>query len=198
MDVIEQRVQEMLPLVLHIAKRLFPAQGKDTRVHRAGGWEEVLQEGRLALLRAARNFDVSRGIKFITYAHASIWRTLRRFVYYAPGLLRVKRSTKRLQSAYWEEYRKLPRIFCPSSLERAGSLDSSWQREREAVEEFEELHLLLKRLPETWRELLHRHYWEGCSLRSLAEQEGVSHQALRHRREKALYRLLSLYQKRGQ
>jgi len=51
--------------------------------------EELVQVARMGILEAARNFDESRGTKFITHAYNSAWHSLSRYLRKNPGLVRV-------------------------------------------------------------------------------------------------------------
>ncbi len=61
-------------LVAWVVKQHFP------HVLGTDAYDDVLQEGAVALLRAAEYFDPSRGVKFSTYATRAIWGQVARFL----------------------------------------------------------------------------------------------------------------------
>lgn len=68
---VDRLVREHEPLVRRIAARVIaPWVGRADR-------EDVLQDGRIGLWRAARLFDPSRGLQFSTYAWKAIERCMR-------------------------------------------------------------------------------------------------------------------------
>lgn len=83
----EQRFNENIKLVHYCMKNLtYPAMYQ----------EDVRQEGMLALWRAAKSFDESRGFAFSTYAVPWIRGCMKRFI-------RDNCSTIRISRAMWED-----------------------------------------------------------------------------------------------
>lgn len=65
-----------------------------TNVAAAHELEELVQVARMGILEAARNFDESRGTKFITHAYNSAWHSLSRYLRKNPGLVRVTNTER--------------------------------------------------------------------------------------------------------
>lgn len=70
MQTLEQNVlvENNLKLVYHIAFKFFPRGAQDRRVRFFGTWDDVIQEGNVALMRASRDFDPNYGTQFSTFA----------------------------------------------------------------------------------------------------------------------------------
>lgn len=64
------------------------ARGYHPKVSAAYEMEELVQQARMGILEAARSFDESRGVKFITHAYNSAWHSVSRYIRKNPGLLR--------------------------------------------------------------------------------------------------------------
>jgi RNA polymerase sigma factor (sigma-70 family) len=72
--------------------------------------EDLVQEGCLALLRAAEKFDLSRGIRFSTYATTAVWHAMQRTVHDKSRLVR-------LPSAVYRKYHVVKRVANQFTLE---------------------------------------------------------------------------------
>ena len=80
-------VMRHLGLVRSIIRRIWDGRG----IHPAGTWEDFVQEGALALVRAADSFDESReGADPVGYAWGVVYRTLMRYA--LGGVVSVKSS----------------------------------------------------------------------------------------------------------
>lgn len=96
----DELVKANLRLVVHIASLLYRGKGGETS---GVGLADLIQEGCLALIRAAERFDVKKCEKFAPYAFRAVWSRCRR-AYVPVGCIvsipeRLKeavRTTKRL------------------------------------------------------------------------------------------------------
>lgn len=92
-DAEELLISENLPLVRSIAFR-FRGRGCED--------EDLLQIGTMGLLRAARSFDISRGVVFSTYAVPLIIGEIKRFLR-DDGMIKVGRTRKQLGIRLFKE-----------------------------------------------------------------------------------------------
>ncbi|WP_419877692.1 sigma-70 family RNA polymerase sigma factor [Brevibacillus centrosporus] len=77
---VDALVRNTLPFVHHILKKYYPPAGYD--------YEDLYQVGCIGLVKAAKKFDPSFGIKFTTYAGHFIENELRR-------MIRTQKAVKR-------------------------------------------------------------------------------------------------------
>jgi len=75
-------------LAYNLARKYYP------NVSASHELEELVQVARMGILEAARNFDESRGVKFITHAYNSAWHSLSRYLRKNPGLVRVTNTER--------------------------------------------------------------------------------------------------------
>lgn len=71
----DELVKANLRLVVHIASLLYRGKGEETS---GMGLADLIQEGCLALIRAAERFDVKKSEKFAPYAFRAVWSRCRR------------------------------------------------------------------------------------------------------------------------
>jgi RNA polymerase sigma factor (sigma-70 family) len=178
-------------LVYLIANKLFPRQNRDPRVRQAGGWDEVIAEGQLLLVRAARHYQPERGWQFSTYACHCLWHGLSRFVSRHGSFLHVPRSGRESHAAFLDRLRQLPSLLRLSQLERP---DTLWAPATEpdpaAVvqqrDQFQRLWQAVQELPPHLRRVIERRYWGEQNYRQQAAQDGVRPQAIQQRHGTAL------------
>lgn len=70
-------------LAYRLARKYYP------KVAASHELEELVQVARMGILEAARNYDESRGAKFITHAYNTAWQAITRYLRKNPGLIRV-------------------------------------------------------------------------------------------------------------
>lgn len=78
--VLEQVLTEFKPLVVSISRKYFLVGGE---------FEDLLQEGMIGLYKAAMTFEVSRNVKFITFATLCITRQIQTAIKKATRLKNV-------------------------------------------------------------------------------------------------------------
>lgn len=131
-------------------------------------YEDLLQEGRLALWRAVNGFDVERGVSFSTYA----WPIIERVVWRA---VKVE-----------ERQRKAPPLAWPEAPDPEMAGMAAWQSEcvGEALKE------ALTHLAPRARQIIIEAYGleeaAPCSLAAVGRRYGVSREAVRQWRNDAL------------
>lgn len=81
-------------LVHHIAIRLL----KVPNIKQKASHDDLVQEGCIALIRAAERFDANRGVKFITYAYRAIQRQMWAFANRHSGVIHVPDSAYTLEA----------------------------------------------------------------------------------------------------
>lgn len=116
--------------------------------------QDLIQEGRLALLRAAETFDASRGVPLIGYAWRFISSAMLRFVNCELSE-RVSRSDEGLVALIAGDG--------PSPEDEAGD-----------AEMIDCLHEAMQDLTEEDRKILSLFYFQGKGLKPIAEELGVS------------------------
>ena len=89
----EDLVQANLKFVVHIATRFQ---------HRGLPLEDLISEGNIGLLEAVRQFDPSRGVRFITYAVFWIRRAILRAIAEHAPAVRVPENQRRLARGFRE------------------------------------------------------------------------------------------------
>lgn len=188
-------------LPAHIA-RIMERRGKLGRL----SLEEARSAGNLALVRAARRWDQTRGVTFGSYAYKSIWLTIaderlganvvRVPLHYfrpgdqaagtsprgpGPGRPRVNRTMRR--QALRAARCGMPESFDP--LDRRPSPRLSL-----------ELRQALAQLPVRQRLTLHWHYLAGFTFREIAERRGCTKQAVCEQAQEGLRTLRLLLKER--
>lgn len=76
------------PLAYNLARKYY------AKVAASHELEELVQVARMGIIEAARSFDESRGVKFITHAYNSAWHSLSRYLRKNPGLVRVTNAER--------------------------------------------------------------------------------------------------------
>jgi RNA polymerase primary sigma factor len=129
-------------------------------------YQDLVQEGRIAMWRSILNYDPERGYAFSTYAWAAIYHRLWAYV----GM--AEQSQEYVEVEEW--------------LETPGQAEAAWQEQQVQRSLREELECL----PERLRKLIVVHYGlDGTGGRSLAEigrEWGLSRERVRQLRNNAL------------
>ena len=76
-------VEGFMPMIRGIASGMQP------RAVGAVGVEDLIQEGCIAVLHAAKLYDASRGVKFITYAYKCAWGGMKRYWQFRSGSIHL-------------------------------------------------------------------------------------------------------------
>jgi RNA polymerase sigma factor for flagellar operon FliA len=186
-----------LPLVHHVAQNLFPEGDRHHQVRRAGGYDEIISCGLLALVRAARTFNPRRGYQFSTYAYKAVARAMVEQVRYHWRTVRIRHGGSESYEDYLAKVDRVPPVLSIYGVDRDESqhpLDKSPDPSTcaEASETSQWLRAAFARLPAKLARTLRGRYWHGLSLQQLAEQEGITSEAVRKRQQQA-ERLLRSY-----
>lgn len=162
------------------------AQHRDLITARAHVWQQrnpavdlddLIQEGRLGLLRAAERFDAARGAKFIRVAKLWIEARMRRWC-----------AKNRTCVTLPDFYRGGAFIFSHSLDVTPPDHDEAPINRLAASEPApdltEDLAAALDRLTARKRHILRRCYFDGASVKQVAAELGISHQAVTlHKRD---------------
>ena len=193
--------------LVHLCARRFLGRGME--------YDDLFQAGCVGLIKAAENFDTSRGVKFSTYAVPVILGEVRR-LFRAGGALRVSRGLRDLGRRAAEEAGRLrqetgksPSVVqiaqrlgvspekaalalgvsqAPMSLtdqEEGGELDIPVEAPEERMTERLTLYQILRTLEERDRKLIQYRYFQGKTQTETAALLGMT-QVQVSRREKKL------------
>lgn len=172
-----------LPLVPHIARRVFPSGYADPNVRAVGTWDDLISEGNMALCKAAQHFDPARGFRFTTYAYRCIYLALLKHVLNYTGLIRGPKRQRFDEASYQQMRRLTPRVTLhPERLAEALA--------PQPLEDLpSEIERILPALPPEESSLLYAYYWEGQTYAQIGRRWGVSRQAIGLRLRKLLAKL---------
>lgn len=193
--------------LVHLCARRFLGRGME--------YDDLFQAGCVGLIKAAENFDASRGVKFSTYAVPVILGEVRR-LFRDGGALRVSRGLRDLGRRAAEEAGRLrqetgksPSVVqiaqrlgvspekaalalgvsqAPMSLtdqEEGGELDIPVEAPEERMTERLTLYQILRTLEERDRQLIQYRYFQGKTQTETAALLGMT-QVQVSRREKKL------------
>ena len=193
--------------LVHLCARRFLGRGME--------YDDLFQAGCVGLIKAAENFDTSRGVKFSTYAVPVILGEVRR-LFRDGGALRVSRGLRDLGRRAAEEAGRLrqetgksPSVVqiaqrlgvssekaalalgvsqAPMSLtdqEEGGELDIPVEAPEERMTERLTLYQILRTLEERDRQLIQYRYFQGKTQTETAALLGMT-QVQVSRREKKL------------
>ena len=171
--IVEERCIQFSGVPAFVVARIVPNYLPAT-IERLGGSAELISEGQLGLLHAARRFEVGRGAKFISYA---IFVVRRRLVGYIGSKAMNKRALPPFEAFDRESLEAWPDLRAIDPAECAVH-----------SEELFRLHQALAGLPGQWRRILERRA-DGDTWESLAEDEGADKNRLRNIQAAALNRL---------
>lgn len=138
------------------------------------GLPDLLQEGRVALVLAAKSYDPERGVKFISYAGRAIKTRMHRWVMRMGQIVKLPSNEK-----FWwvGEMRLDAPMFGDDGSETTMHgvftvpVDSGWEAEDAHVK----MQGLLSRLDEREMQILRRAFWDGVPLRKLPEEFGITY-----------------------
>jgi RNA polymerase sigma factor (sigma-70 family) len=131
-------------------------------------FDDLVQEGFVALIRSAERWEESRGVKFISYAHRAIANSLRRILFDA-GLIHVPAHLDSKSSKETSQH-------CRAAAERAWAIqgiapeNDPPAREGWLPEDSEEVLALLRRLPPLVEKVLRLRFWEGLSMGAIGKR----------------------------
>jgi RNA polymerase primary sigma factor len=141
--------------------------------------DDLLQEGRLGALTAARKFDASRGFKFLSFASHWIKQHMDRF---------VKNHSKNVRvpvHRFWEHKTYETSMDAPVGEDGDATfgdlmgVDESVTHDADTDDRAELLQAALAKLPERERGVLHARFFEDKTLVEIGEQLGVSRERAR-------------------
>jgi RNA polymerase sigma factor (sigma-70 family) len=152
------------------------------------GLPDLLQEGRVALVLAAKSYDPERGVKFLSYAGRAIKTRMHRWVMRMGQIVKLPSNEKfwwvgelRLDAPVFAEDGKESSMHAVFSV----PVESLWAEEDAHVQ----MQSLFSRLDEREQRLLRRVFWDGQPLRSLPEEFGLSYARLQQIASGALGKL---------
>ena len=206
-------VQENLGLVHSLAAR-FKGRGIE--------YEELFAAGCEGLVKAAKGFDESRGLKFSTYAVPVIMGEIKR-LFRDGGSVKVSRSLKELSlkaARVQEQLRKngneprlsdianalgvsveqageaiaaaVPPVSLTGSDEEGGELEIPTPPEQLKLTEHIALQQCLAVLPEEERRLIHLRFWENRTQSETGQLLGLSQVQVSRKEKRVLLKLREL------
>lgn len=187
-EVRDERVLGNTALVTLVLRKLWPSSWTAT-AQRLGGYEEINQEGQLALIRAAEYFDPSRGFKFTTYATRSI--------YYALAELQARTVHWCPRNKAQREGWKLPCQFSNNTSLVHGDWEDSTPaspEERSSLDDRDQLARMWALVeaalpPAEWAVVKIRFQGEGGTLKDAGDLLGVTRERARQIQMRAVKRL---------
>lgn len=160
----EKVIRDFLPLVKHVAA---------TFIGPGVLYDDLVQAGRIGVLRAIRTYDPSRGATFPTWASRRIrWAML-------DAVADQSTSGVRLVSLDQDQKRDISVGDGDGELLRLheiiaapdGSRGSRW-----TIADYTVLRLLVEKLPKQERGVVRAHYWGDLTLTEIARARGVTRQ----------------------
>lgn len=199
----------------HLCARRFLGRGVE--------YDDLFQAGCVGLIKAAENFDTTRGVKFSTYAVPVILGEVRR-LFRDGGALRVSRGLRDLGKRAMEEADRLrqetgksPGVAqiaqslgvsvektalalgvgqAPVSLtdeEEGGNLDIPVEAPEERMTERLTLYQIIQTLEERDRKLIHYRYFQGKTQTETAKLLGMTQVQVSRREKKLLTYMRSAF-----
>lgn len=168
-------VVEHIRLVGRMARRFFTAGERDPGVTKHfGTWDDVIQFGRLALIKAADTYDESLNVPFRNYACLLIVRAF-------------KRRTERLRDVLRDATRlDVKSSSCDENFDRAAALPDKVPVDLVINQD---MGFLVGRLPRYYRKLIYEHYWLRRSLVEMARDRGKTPTSINRSIDKSIERL---------
>lgn len=166
---VDSLCEQYLGLPAHVAWK-FAQRYPQTFIAKLGGVDELRAEGDVALVNAARLYQPSRGVKFMTYAYAAIYRQLLKFVM----LGTVQKRQLWLTGERLDDEHDL-------AADGMDPADAALERI-----EIERVHDALEGLPDQWQRILKGRYFRQLRLKDVARTEKVSKERIRQIQAAAL------------
>lgn len=176
--------------------RHYPGGDRNGDIRRFGTLDDLGQECLLFLIEQRGKFDPARAT-LSTWMYLLTWARARR-VLHSAGVIRTSSSPRRneVDEQARQKARGLASLSRPSR--KAMALCSSDGRQDEWVTaDVLDLREALRQIHPAHARLLRRTFMEGEMMSKLAEEEGVSHQAIQARRWKAIAALRRHYEGGG-
>lgn len=178
----EKRVEQNTGFIIQQAQRWHLGYGVPL--------EDLIQEGRIAVVKASKGFDPRQGFKFLTYAAFHIRQRMQRFAEDYSKVVRVPNgkfksagiSCVAIDAPVGEDGENtLGDLILRTEETTTGEVDAAMRSER--------LRKAVKRLPKQMRKVLEARFWGGESLRQIAERFGLSGERIRQIEVMALRKL---------
>lgn len=178
-------VEKFMPLLTSIAGKQWH-RGLGFRL---GSFDDCLGEAMIGFLRAVKNFDPSRGVKFITYAFRCTNNYLLRACCKG-GLIAVPEDI----GPAWRRYGRTPELCAAAQAAMktrpveafTGTSERSYPPDEPDGMQFEDR---IRCLPAKYRELLRLRYVDGLFLDQIGKLWGCSGSAVQQMEERALARI---------
>ena len=176
-----------LRFVAHVAKK-YQGQGVD--------FDDLVSEGNIALVEAARKYDASHGNRFISYAAPFIERSMKKVIDEQAAMVATPKNATDVEK---RRGRALS-VDAPlggkenvSLLSVLNNVDSpSPEKNVSGCEDMDEIIYLLKKLNEREREVIARSFGIGISNMTMAEigeKMGLKRERVRQIRKKAMRKM---------
>lgn len=180
------RVQQHLDLVVPLARHYALRTDVDL--------DDLIQVGRLGLIRSANLYSEARGVPFSAYARPHIRGAILHYLRDSHGLLRLPRSIHDQagqSTSASTALRQTTRWVCLDESKTLQAIDDkeSAIQELGRREHYEQLIRELKRLPKDERSCIQAVILQGLSLRQAGRSLGVSAMTIHRRIRKGLERL---------
>jgi RNA polymerase primary sigma factor len=178
----EERVEANMGFIVQQAQRYAGKYGVSM--------DDLIQEGRMAIVRASRKFDGRRGVKFLSYAGIGIQRAMRQFAQDHCHIIRVPAN----------RFHEVPvhQVSTDQPIGEDGdetlgdvllSQEESVTGEVDCGMTAEALSRIVGRLPKRMRAVLRGRFWEHKTLEQLGAELGLTRERIRQIEVEALRRL---------
>lgn len=164
-------VNNNLRLVTLVAGKFFRNPNDPGINKHFGQWGDLIQEGFLALMRAADTYDESNPVPFVNYACICIARAFKKKVQKKRDILRDAKRLNNLVGTY--ELEEIDILEDKSISFEAGG----------------DMKFLLSMLPKKSRDLLNDRFWLKCSIVEMANSRGVTPTSVKRALDKTIVRL---------
>jgi RNA polymerase sigma factor (sigma-70 family) len=147
--------------------------------------DDLVQEGCIGILEAAKRFDLSRNLRFVTFANIYIFKCIRDCLVSTGHPVRIPLGAFHNRKTSPGVSQALDTIINASCFD-VYSRDKNLQFTRNHVEEIQDTEeslfhgSLLKKsldaMPDAWRIAVQLRYWEGCEFSEIARRMGFTKQ----------------------
>jgi RNA polymerase sporulation-specific sigma factor len=144
-------------------------------------YEELFQEGYVGLMKAIKDFDESKGYKFITYAHFRIKASILNFMR-DDGWYIARTAHERNRKSY------PPETLDICLTDRGTTLKERLPYEEKGYNNVD-LRIILHNLPLKLRKILVLRYIKGLKIKEVEKILGISHATIINRQKEGLERL---------